>query len=154
VQSRKAQPDERGESMTTPLDRPHVEGGVVLRSSNVEVVVVPREGGRIASLRSVQSGLEFLTQARVDRTPVKPSLKNTFQSGPCAGAEECLPTVGPCEDRFGGPVPDHGDFWQLPWQLDSWDSQQLHMHALGFSRLFDSIGVSEPRTLRSISITA
>ena len=60
MQSRKAQPDERGESMTTPLDRLHVEGGVVLRSSNVEVVVVSHEGGRIASLRSVQSGLESL----------------------------------------------------------------------------------------------
>ena len=118
------------------MARPNIEGAVVLRSSNVEVIVIPHEGGRIASLRSVQSGLEFLTQARVDRIPVEPSLKNAFQIGPCAGAEECLPTVGPCEDRSGGSAPDHGDFWQLPWHVDSNDGRQLQMHAVGFSRPF------------------
>ena len=67
MQSRKSQPTIRSESMTASMARPNIGGAVVLRSSNVEVLVVPQEGGRIASLRSVQSGLEFLTQARVDR---------------------------------------------------------------------------------------
>jgi len=107
---------------------------VTLQSNELEVVIIPGEGGRIASLRSARSGVEFLTQARFDRKPIEPSLQSLFQCGPCAGAEECLPTVGSCEDCSGGPAPDHGDFWQLPWHVDSFDGRQLRMHAIGFSR--------------------
>jgi galactose mutarotase-like enzyme len=107
---------------------------ISLQSDEMEVMVIPGEGGRIASLRSVSSGLEFLTQARPDRQAIKPSLETAFQRGPCAGAEECLPTVGPCVDCTGGPAPDHGDFWQIPWSVDSLDSRKLQMHAVGFSR--------------------
>jgi hypothetical protein len=92
---------------------------ITLRSNEIEVTVVPQEGGRISSLRSIQSGLEFLTQIRPDRPPVEPGLEASFQRGPCAGVEECLPTVGPCVDCIGGPAPDHGDFWQIPWKVDS-----------------------------------
>jgi galactose mutarotase-like enzyme len=107
---------------------------VILRSAEIEVTVVPREGGRISSLRSIQSGLEFLTQVRPDRTAVEPGLEASFQRGPCAGAEECLPTVGACTDSADGSAPDHGDFWQIPWQVDSLASGRLEMHAIGFSR--------------------
>lgn len=106
----------------------------ILRTSELEVSIVPSEGGRIASLRSVRSDTEFFTQARSGRKPIKPGFQTPFQSGPCAGAEECLPTVGQCEDCTGGPAPDHGDFWQLPWLVDSYDREQLCMHAIGFSR--------------------
>jgi galactose mutarotase-like enzyme len=107
---------------------------IILRSAEIEVTVVPREGGRISSLRSIQSGLEFLTQARPDRPAVEPGLEASFQCGPCAGAEECLPTVGACTDCADGPAPDHGDFWQVPWQVDSHVRRRLEMHAIGFSR--------------------
>ncbi len=96
--------------------------------------MVPQEGGRIASLRSVLSGVEFLTQARRDRPAFSAGIGASFQHGPCAGAEECLPTVGPCTDSSGGPVPDHGDFWQTPWQVDFGGEKRLVMHAAGFSR--------------------
>lgn len=107
---------------------------ITLRTDMIAVTIVPREGGRIASLRSLQSGLEFLTQARPGRPVIEPGLEASFQRGPCAGAEECLPTVGPCADCTGGPAPDHGDFWQVPWQVDSLVGRRLEMHAVGFSR--------------------
>jgi galactose mutarotase-like enzyme len=107
---------------------------VTLRTDEIEVTVIPQEGGRIASLRSIQTGLEFLTQARPGRPAIESSVDASFQRGPCAGAEECLPTVGPCPDCTGGPVPDHGDFWQIPWQVDSLADTRLAMHAVGFSR--------------------
>jgi galactose mutarotase-like enzyme len=109
---------------------------ITLRSDELEVIIIPAEGGRIASLRSISSGLEFLTQARSDRQIIKPGLETAFQRGPCAGAEECLPTVGPCADCTGSPAPDHGDFWQIPWNVDSHDERRLEMHAVGFSRPF------------------
>ncbi len=107
---------------------------VTLSTDEIEVTVVPQEGGRIASLRSVQSGLEFLTQARPGRPAIEPGVDVSFQHGPCAGAEECLPTVGACGDCTGGPAPDHGDFWQLHWEVDSLAGRRLEMHAIGFSR--------------------
>jgi len=107
---------------------------ITLRSAEIEVTVVPQEGGRISSIHSIQSGLEFLTQARPGRPSVEPGLEASFQRGPCAGAEECLPTVGYCTDCADGPAPDHGDFWQIPWQVDSVVSGRLEMHAIGFSR--------------------
>jgi galactose mutarotase-like enzyme len=107
---------------------------ITLRTGEIEVTVVPQEGGRIASLRSLQTGLEFLTQARPNRTAIEPGLEASFQRGPCAGAEECLPTVGACTDCTGGPAPDHGDFWQIPWHVDSLVGRRLEMHAVGFSR--------------------
>jgi galactose mutarotase-like enzyme len=107
---------------------------ITLRTDEIEVTVVPKEGGRIASLRSLQSGLEFLTQTRSVRPAIDPGLEASFQRGPCAGAEECLPTVGFCVDCTGGAAPDHGDFWQIPWQVDSLAGTRLAMHAVGFSR--------------------
>jgi galactose mutarotase-like enzyme len=108
----------------------------LLQNAELAVTVLPAEGGRIASLVSRRSGLEFLTQARVDRTPVAPSLKAAFRDGPCAGIEECLPTIGPCgEETEGGAAPDHGDFWQLGWDVTGTpDRAHLRLQATGFSR--------------------
>ena len=109
-------------------------GRVRLANSELEVEVVPGEGGRIASLRSVHSGLEFLTQAQSLQTPIRPGLEADFARGPCAGADECLPTVGASADREGRPAPDHGDFWQLPWTVDAEDEACVSLYAMGFSR--------------------
>ena len=107
---------------------------VQLKNEDVAVAVSPVEGGRIASLRSVHTGLEFLTQAREGRPIVVPGMAADFALGSCAGAEECLPTVGISADAEGRPAPDHGDFWQIPWIVDAAGPACLLMHAMGFSR--------------------
>lgn len=109
-----------------------------LRNDFCAVSVAVAEGGRVASLRSVRSGLEFLTQARENRQPFTPGLSTPFQAGPCAGIEECLPTVGPSgPETVGGAAPDHGDFWQIPWTLvDAQASESVTLEATGFSRPF------------------
>jgi galactose mutarotase-like enzyme len=62
-------------------------------------------------------------------------LEARFQDGPCAGIEECLPTVGASgPETDGGPAPDHGDFWQLAWVVDDAGTRQIRLHADGFSR--------------------
>lgn len=33
-----------------------------------------------------------------------------------------------------GAVPDHGDFWQLPWQVEMYGDSRLRQSAIGFSR--------------------
>jgi galactose mutarotase-like enzyme len=106
-----------------------------LQNASLSVTVLPSEGGRVASLRSLHSGVEFLTQShRMDRT-VQAGMNARFQDGPCAGIEECLPTVGVSgPETRGGPAPDHGDFWQLAWSVDEAGEEQARLHAQGFSR--------------------
>jgi galactose mutarotase-like enzyme len=106
-----------------------------LQSARLAVSVLPSEGGRVASLRSLSSGLEFLTQSNHTAQPIPPSMDAKFQDGPCAGIEECLPTVGASgPETHGGPVPDHGDFWQLAWIVEEVTREQLRLQAQGFSR--------------------
>lgn len=110
----------------------------LLENETLSVAVRPGEGGRIASLRSRQSGVEFLTQVSAVPQFGEPGVDAAFRNGYCAGVEECLPTVGPSEaDAEGGPVPDHGDFWQIAWTLDQpATSNDLLLSAEGFSRPF------------------
>lgn len=102
------------------------------------VSVAVSEGGRVSAFRSLRTGLEFLTQAHHHRSPVVPGLATPFQTGPCAGIEECLPTVGPSgPGTIGGAAPDHGDFWQIPWRVvQAEGSSRLLLEASGFSRPF------------------
>lgn len=115
--------------MPSPLHR------CILQSDQLAIEVRPREGGRIASLRSLDSGLEFLTQSQRNETVPTPGLNAEFRNGPCAGIEECLPTVARCDaSTEGGPAPDHGDFWQLPWHVEHADDCSAFLSADGFSR--------------------
>jgi galactose mutarotase-like enzyme len=107
----------------------------ILSNSELVVEFIPVEGGRISSLRSVRSGIEFLTQSRRRGPCVQAGLNTRFQDGFCAGIEECLPTVGfSGPETEGGPVPDHGDFWQIPWRLLFASDAHARMSAIGFSR--------------------
>jgi galactose mutarotase-like enzyme len=114
-----------------------VDTGVcLLRNSELSVEVLPAEGGRISSLKSLHSGMEFLTQSRRRGHP-QSGLDARFQDGPCAGIEECLPTVGPSgPETEGGAAPDHGDFWQLPWKLLTEFDTCASLETVGFSRTF------------------
>ncbi|HEY1501356.1 MAG TPA: aldose epimerase [Acidobacteriaceae bacterium] len=106
---------------------------IPVENDQLSVQLIPAEGGRIASLKSRSTGLEFLTQSTRTVPSPPPNLYALFQSGPCAGIEECLPSVGP-GSAHGGYVPDHGDYWQLPWRVLANTSDRLHISADGFSR--------------------
>jgi galactose mutarotase-like enzyme len=108
---------------------------LLLQNANLSATVRPREGGRVSSLRSLQTDLEFLTQPQWNVSSKPPRMDASFRDGPCAGIEECLPTVGASgAETQGGPAPDHGDFWQLVWEVDRASATEARLHADGFSR--------------------
>jgi hypothetical protein len=110
-------------------------GELVLYEGSLRAVVLVEEGGRVQSLRDEDSGMEFLLQAQGTHCDQPVSLDARFEHGWCAGIEECLPTVGKCDvETDGGAVPDHGDFWQVPWHLDE-SADELRLTAMGFSRM-------------------
>jgi galactose mutarotase-like enzyme len=95
------------------------EPGVALRNEDLEVVVLPRRGAKIASLRHRPSGREWLEQPAGDlRDP--PAYGTAFADADMFGWDEMLPTITassyPDGEHRGLPLPDHGEVWTLPWE--------------------------------------
>jgi galactose mutarotase-like enzyme len=96
---------------------------VRLADAALSVVVVPRLGGRVVSLRDERSGREWLTQG----PPPDPEEASAWGSEDAVftgrvsyGWDECLPTVAPCVDPLNdgaAPLRDHGDQWGRPADL-------------------------------------
>jgi hypothetical protein len=107
---------------------------IVLRNGAMQVVLLPGSGGRIESLQA--DGVEFLLQPsrRFDIHEFYGGMR--FQDGACSGMDECLPTVA--RSSVGVPdmeVPDHGDFWSIPWSvIEPANSNTVIIAADGTSR--------------------
>jgi galactose mutarotase-like enzyme len=111
---------------------------IVLENGALQVVLLPGDGGRIESLRG--GGMEFLLQP-AGTTDSHESYEGQtgsvrFQDGACSGMDECLPTVAMSSAGVSGPaVPDHGDFWSIPWTvLEPISSCSVTLAADGTSR--------------------
>src|SRR5579862_4893411 len=105
------------------------------------MVILPEIGGKIASLRSEESGTEFLWQD--DTRPYRPILYgDDFGNYDASGFDECFPTIGECRyPEFpweGVTAPDHGELWCTPWRYDLKDEAvRLYAHGVRFPYLFE-----------------
>ena len=106
----------------------------VLENSTMRVTVLPSLGGKIASIQLVQLGEELLQE------PLRPYALRTpymsFDSSDASGWDECLPSVAACEVQTPSgtvSIPDHGDFWQVAWQVASQSGNEVTLSADGFS---------------------
>ena len=91
-----------------------------LASDTLSVAVAPELGGRIVSIRHLPTSREWLdgwepAESRRLHHPADPA---NFETGPGAGADECLPTVLPC-DAGGISHNDHGEVWNQPAGFDA-----------------------------------
>jgi len=106
---------------------------VILKNELLQVEIIPELGAKIASLKMLPSGVEMLQQ------PLLPYAERTrtmaFDEGDASGFDECLPTVSGCKFDTGKgrvQVPDHGDFWRIPWTSKQ-TGHEVEMQATGFS---------------------
>ena len=88
---------------------------VLMRTGDCAITILPRFGGKIASIKV---GSHELLQ-----TPLAPITARTqtmaFDESDASGWDECLPSVAACsvETRGGiAKIPDHGDLWRVEWQ--------------------------------------
>ncbi len=109
---------------------------VTLQAGRLRTVILPREGGRIASLRDEHSGVEFLFQPPGPyHVPEMFEPWSGFETSACAGVDDCLPTVTACgAETPGGAVPDHGDFWRLRCATVDAGPDFVTLAAEGYSR--------------------
>ena len=93
---------------------------MLLRSASWELEVRPERGGRITSLRL--DGEELLEQGIGIDDPGAAG----FVSGGAFGWDEMVPTVDATDT-----LPDHGEAWRLPWQVDAETRSSVHMRCAG-----------------------
>lgn len=107
----------------------------ILENHLLKVVILPDNGGKLASIKCQRTETEFLLRgSRYERVAAFGPLSR-FEESDCAGWDECLPTVSPSRPMDGvRSIPDHGDFWRFPWNVVSMNaSNELFLEAYGFS---------------------
>jgi hypothetical protein len=93
---------------------------VLLQNDLLKVSILPSYGGKIASVRSVRTGEEFLLPPLQRYSTV--SANAAFSESDGGGFDDCLPSVASCPRTSESPtIPDHGDLWRVPWNLESQD---------------------------------
>ena len=88
---------------------------VLIQAGECAVTMLPRFGGKIASIRIGE--MELLQQPLA---PIAPRTRTmTFDEGDASGWDECLPSVAACAvmtEAGSVEIPDHGDMWRVEWQ--------------------------------------
>jgi galactose mutarotase-like enzyme len=89
---------------------------VLIRAGKCAVTLLPGLGGKIASIQF--DGRELLQPPLAPYAPRTRTM--SFDAGDASGWDECLPSVAACTVPTElGPVsvPDHGDLWRVPWDV-------------------------------------
>jgi galactose mutarotase-like enzyme len=106
---------------------------ISITSDFLEVAVVPEIGAQIVSLKDKQ-GHEYLAPAVSPRPPDLP-LSASFNDGGLGGIDDCLPAIAagtyPVEPFADWPIPDHGELWLRPWQVQSQTEAEIKVSITG-----------------------
>jgi galactose mutarotase-like enzyme len=124
----------------------HSFPALALESESMRLVIVPGLGAKIVSLCDKLHGREWLVPPM---RPVKRTVYGAdFVSQDMSGWDEMLPTVIAC-DWEGAHLPDHGEIWSIPWQLESaGDAVVLSVEGIAMSyQLTRRAAVSAPNCL-------
>ncbi len=94
-----------------------------LGNEAVELAVVPELGARLVSLKDLRTGREWMWHPPGGLKLFRNRLGDDFSLSPLAGMDECLPTIAKCAWQ-GMELPDHGEVWSVPWQVDmgAWEN--------------------------------
>ncbi len=90
---------------------------IVMENNNLVLKVIPNLGFKMASIK--YKNKEFLFQPSLLKYEI-PKFMDNFSKYDTSGLDEMIPTIDSCiyEDKF---LPDHGDVWSLPWDINVQD---------------------------------
>ena len=93
----------------------------ILTNGHVQFCIVPELGGKIASIKDLSTGREWLWSnpyLTKESVVYGASFTEKYDTG---GLDECFPAVlggeYPDEPWDGISIPDHGELWSQPWDL-------------------------------------
>ncbi len=127
----------------------------VLENDILRTIIVPELGAKLVSLVDKRTQLEWLVGPG-NRPVKKVSYGALFQDQDMSGWDEMFPTIVECEypvpgDKYGVPLPDHGEVWALPWMIDSLSAGKLTLRVEGQAlpyRLTRTMEYTEPAALQ------
>lgn len=126
-----------------------------LESSDLRVVTVPDMGAKIVSIFDKRAKHEWLLPP--GNHSFKPvAYGSAFVDQDMSGWDEMFPTINACTYPAPGPyagvkLPDHGEVWALPWNVNQAGQDVLQMSVSGRVlpyRLSRSMTLTDSRTLR------
>jgi len=88
-----------------------------LRNETVELALAPALGAKVISLRNLVTGYEWMWHPPTGMKLFRNHVGDDFATSTMTGWDECLPTIAPC-DWKGRKLPDHGEVWSMPWEID------------------------------------
>jgi len=100
----------------------HAQPAWALEDEAARVVIVPALGAKIVSIYDKHTAYEWLVGPQ---RPLKPVVYgSSFIAQDMSGWDEMFPTINACDyplpgEYAGGFLPDHGEVWSLPWQVES-----------------------------------
>ena len=106
-----------------------------LENDRLVVVTTPSVGAKITSIYDKAAGYEWLVAP--DERPFGPvAYAAPFTEQDMSGWDEMYPTIKPCTYPAPGPyagtaLPDHGEVWTLPWQVESTKDEALTLTVEG-----------------------
>jgi len=125
-----------------------------LECADLRVVTVPALGAKLVSLLDKRSGREWL--AGPGDRPLQPIPYGArFQEQDMSGWDEMFPTISACAypgpgEAHGAALPDHGEVWSLPWQVEESSAGRLTLAVQGRAlpyRLTRTLTCRAPDTL-------
>ncbi len=127
----------------------------VLENDTIRTVIVPDLGAKLVSLMDKRTQLEWLVDPG-GRPFKKAPYGASFVEQDMSGWDEMFPTIVACDypapgEKYGAPLPDHGEVWSLSWQLEPAHSDGLKFSVKGKAlpyRLTRTLSYSAADTLQ------
>lgn len=88
---------------------------IVMENNSLCLKVIPEIGFKISSL--VYKNKEFLFQPSNLKYTI-PNFRDSFSDYDTSGLDEMIPTIDSCIYENGLLIPDHGDVWSIPWNVE------------------------------------
>lgn len=96
---------------------------IVLESEKLRVKILPELGFKMASLVYKEKNKEILFQP-TDLKYSIPKYKDAFEKYDTSGLDEMIPTIDKCIVN-DIELPDHGDVWSIPWDVEVSDNEVI-----------------------------
>lgn len=94
-----------------------------LSNDHLELEILPSLGGKLASLIDRRTGRDWLWHNPYLRPSLPRYGSSYVMTADSGGFDECFPAVAegpyPTEPWRGVAIPDHGELWGLPWEVEA-----------------------------------
>lgn len=126
---------------------------IILENNELKVNVLPKIGGKIASIYSKRNNFEYLVQSP-NSIYKRQDYDGVYVQGECSGFDDMFPTIDQCHYEeypwAGTKLPDHGELWSIEWEQTVYDdSLRLAVYGIRLPYKFEkNLSLPDEHTLK------